>query len=256
MNDKPKFKPFGWILAVLLFFLGLVLLLFLRGYSFSAYICFGLSALVVCYKLTALLEAKSVTAAKVLRTLLTLFLCLGLMAAAITCAIVYRGSLGEPDTECDYIIVLGAGVHGTEPSLSLQNRIDAAYEYLTAHPDTICVVSGGQGPDEGISEAYCMYRELTEMGIDPSRVWMEDRSTSTMENLQFSLDIIRDRTGTQPTEVGIVSSEYHLYRAGLMAADLGLTSHGIPAHTTWLSLRVNYFLREIAGVWFYELFGG
>ena len=164
------------------------------------------------------------------------------------------GDEGEPDL--DYIVVLGAGVNGTVPSLSLRERINAAYDYLTAHPDSIAVVSGGKGNGEDITEALCMYNELTKMGIDGSRVWMEDKATSTFENLQFSMALIEERTGSRPASVGIVSSEYHLFRAGLFADAQNVDSIGIPATTTWPHLRINYFIREIIAVWHYIVFGG
>jgi uncharacterized SAM-binding protein YcdF (DUF218 family) len=78
-----------------------------------------------------------------------------------------------------------------------------------------------------------------ELGIDGSRLWLEERSTSTLENLEFSLDVIESKTGTRPTEAGIVSSEYHLFRAGLMAKDKGFEATGIPAKTGWFSLWAN-----------------
>ena len=107
-----------------------------------------------------------------------------------------------------------------------------------------------------MTEAQCMYRELVDMGIDGSRIWMEDRSTSTRENLRFSLDIIESRTGVRPETIGVLSSEYHLFRAGLFAKDEGVDAVGIPARTTYPILFVNYFLREIAGVCHYYGFGG
>ena len=153
-------------------------------------------------------------------------------------------------------MVLGAGVNGTVPSLSLKERLNAAYDYLIAHPDAVCVVSGGQGRGEDITEALCMFTDLTDRGIAPERVWMEDRATSTRENIRFSLDLIEEKTGTRPAEIGLVSSEYHLYRAGLLARAEQVMSFGIPAKTSWVTLRVNYFLREIAAVWYYTIFGG
>ena len=153
-------------------------------------------------------------------------------------------------------MVLGAGVNGTVPSLSLRERINAAYDYLTAHPDSVAVVSGGKGNGEDITEALCMYNELTKMGIDGSRVWMEDQATSTFENLKFSMALIEAQTGSRPASVGIVSSEYHLFRAGLFADAQNVESLGIPATTTWPHLRVNYFIREIIAVWHYIVFGG
>ena len=251
MKDRIPFPIRPWLPAIGFLVLGLAICVFIPSYRFSGYILLGLAAVLVCYRLLAILGVTHLALAHNLRRVLTVCLCLGLLAAAITFGFVFQGSLGDTEAECQYIIVLGAGVNGTEPSLTLRERINAAYDYLTAHPDTICIVSGGQGWNEDISEAACMQRELTEMGIDPERIWMEDKSTSTIENLEFTLAIIEEKTGTRPSHLGIVSSEYHLYRAGLMAADRGLTSTGIPAATSWLSLRINYFLREIVAVWYY-----
>ena len=150
--------------------------------------------------------------------------------------------------------MLGAGVNGSKPSLSLQERIQAAYAYLTAHPNTIAVLSGGQGSGEDITEATCMYGELTAMGIDGSRLLLEEKSSSTMENLTFTMELLQAQSGSRPARVGIVSSEYHLFRAGLFAKALGVESVGIPAKTTWVSLRLNYYLREVAAVWKYLVF--
>ena len=101
-----------------------------------------------------------------------------------------------------------------------------------------------------------MFHELTLRGIEPERLWLESRSTSTWENLKFSLDIIEEKTGTRPGSIGLISSEYHLFRAGLFAKDCGVETVGIPAATSWESIRLNYFLREVAGVWHYILLGG
>lgn len=194
--------------------------------------------------------------AKSLRTVLLSVVLWGLAAAICTGAFIVQSSFGQSETSCKYIVVLGAKVNGTHPSLTLSERIQAAYDYLQANPNTICIASGGQGPDEGISEGQCIYNKLTEMGIASERIWIENKSTSTMENLDFSLDLIEEKTGARPDSVGLVSSEYHLFRAGLMAADCGITAVGIPAQTGWLSLRINYYMREVAGVWFYMIFGG
>lgn len=147
------------------------------------------------------------------------------------------------------MIVLGAGVNGTQPSLILWERLEATRAFLQSNEDAICVVSGGQGPGEDITEAACMQAYLVEHGIDPERIWMEEKATSTWENIGFSLELIEEKTGQRPQTAGIVSNEFHLYRAGLMAQRQQLTAVGIPAETSWVSLRVNYFLREIAAVW-------
>lgn len=249
----PKIS-LGWVAAIILLLLG-IWVRSIPGFSFSALILWGTGAVVVCYQLLRILGKKHKKPAKILHRCLTVCLCIGILAAVITGCFVFRGALGDPQQECQYVIVLGAGVNGTVPSLSLRERINAAYEYLAAHPDAICVVSGGQGRNEDISEAQCMFRELTAMGIEAERVWMEDKATSTRENLRYSLTLIEQRTGSRPASVGVISSEYHLFRAGLLAGDEGVEAVGIPAETSWISLRLNYFLREIAGVWAYWLLG-
>jgi uncharacterized SAM-binding protein YcdF (DUF218 family) len=85
---------------------------------------------------------------------------------------------------------------------------------------------------------------------------MEDKSTSTRENIAFSLALIAEKTGQRPLKAGVLSSEYHMYRAKLVAREQGLEAIEIPARTSWFSLRINYFLREIVAVWYYVILGG
>lgn len=226
------------------------------GYSFSALVCVGLLGLCVFYNMARLLRERFPRTVKVVKNVVTGILCAGLLVALVTEALIVRASFGEPEPDCQYVVVLGAKVRNDGPSVSLQNRIDGAYEFLTTHPGTIAIVSGGQGTDEPMSEAQCMYQGLVEMGIDPQRVWMEDQATSTWENLIFSLDLIQQRTGQRPEKIGLLSSEYHLFRAGMFARDLGVQAQGIPARTTILSQKINHFMREVAGVWHYIILGG
>ena len=250
---KPRL---GWALVLVFFLLGLFTKVALVGYSFSAYLLWGCSALLVCYQLLNRLASRNPKLAIAFRRILTVGIILVVTAGLITGGIIMSASTGSPQTACDYVVVLGAGVNGTVPSLSLRERIHAAYDYLTKFPEAVCVVSGCQGDGEDITEALCIYNELTAMGLSPDRVWMEEYATNTRENLQLSLDIIEARTGIRPTKIGIVSSEYHLFRAGLFARELQVESFGIPARTSWFSLRLNYYLREIAAVWYYTILGG
>lgn len=235
--------------------LGLILFIAFPGFDFSGLIFLGLGGVILLYWLLARLSRTGRKGAKLMTLLLTLCLALGLTAAGITGGEILRASRGAPETDCPYLVVLGAGVNGTKPSLSLQNRLDAAYAYLAAHPDTLCVVSGGQGGGEDISEAECMFRELTARGIGESRILKEEAAVNTRENIRFSLDLIAQRTGTRPDTIGLVSSEYHLCRASHFARAEGVTAVGIPGETSWFLLKVNYLLREIAAMWYYRLFG-
>ena len=183
-------------------------------------------------------------------------LCIGLLVVGVTEFFILRASFGDPREHCDYAVVLGAKVRTTGPSASLWDRIYGARDYLEEHPEVIAIVSGGQGNDEPMTEAQAMYDELVKLGIDPDRLWIEDQATSTWENLNFALNLIEEKTGVRPEKIGIVSSEYHLFRASLFADACGVESVGIPARTSVFTQRINHFMREVAGVWHYLILGG
>ena len=69
------------------------------------------------------------------------------------------------------------------------------------------------------------------------------------------MEVIGAATGEHPIEIGVISSEYHIFRATRFARDLGLQPVGIPAKTSWVTLRINYYLREIVAVWKYWVLG-
>ena len=156
-----------------------------------------------------------------------------------------------PD-DLDYIIVLGAHVKGDVASKTLAKRIDAAAAYLAANPDTIAIVSGGKGDGENISEAQCMKDGLTERGIDAARIIMEDCSTSTEENISFSTRIIDSRS--KGATIGVVTSNFHIFRAVKVCAKQGYEVCGIPAKSDNI-LFVNYIFREFFAVVRYRMTG-
>lgn len=228
----------------------------LPGRGFLPLVLLCLIGVVVFYGVCRPLRKKYPKTVKVVRMVFTVCLIAGILVLGATEALIIKASFGSPQAEIDYLVVLGAKVNPDGPSVSLQDRIDAAYEYLCGHPDVIAIVSGGKGSDEPMSEAECMYQSLVAKGIDAERIWMEDKATSTWENLNFSLDLIEERTGQRPEKLGVLSSEYHLFRAGLFARRCGVEFAGVPASTSLPSVKLNYFLREIAGVWHYIILGG
>ena len=228
----------------------------LNGYSFSALVCLALTGIIGFYTYFPKIFRKFPGFTRMVTRMFTIILCIGLTIFALTEAVIIHASFGSQDSDFDYLLVLGAKVRVTGPSLSLQNRIDKAYEYLVEHPDAVAILSGGMGEDEPVTEAACMYDRLVTKGINPKRLWKEEQATSTWENLKFTLDLVEQKTGTRPTKLGVVSSEYHLFRASLFAREHGVEFVGIPAETTKISLKINYFLREVAGVWHYILLGG
>ena len=140
-----------------------------------------------------------------------------------------------------YVLILGAKLFGDRPSLSLQNRLDVALEYLYSHPEVEVIVSGGQGEDEDIPEAQSMRNYLMVHGIDESRILMEDRSTNTYENLKFSMDLYDVKHAV------VVSNTYHLYRTKIIARRLGMKMEALAAETPSRSKKKMY-VREYAAI--------
>ena len=238
------------ILAALLLLLAVFFRFALIGYAFTAYACAGAAVVLLLYELCARRGLRR------LRLALTIALCLGFVCFLIAEIPVIRASRGDAETGADYLIVLGAGVNGSEPSLSMVNRLEAALEYLNAHPECVAVVSGGQGPGEDITEAEAMRAWLSRQGVTGERIVMEEQATTTAENLRYSFDLIRARDGgMEETSIAVVSSEYHLYRAEAMARRLGVNVSGVAGRTSLLVLRANYFLREAFAVWYLWVFG-
>ena len=156
-------------------------------------------------------------------------------AVALVCAVAVLTSgymltgLIQTGHRNETVLVLGCSVKGERPSRMLRQRIEAATEYLEKNPDSKAVLSGGQGPDEKISEAECMRRELVRRGIAADRLYLEDRSTSTEENVAFSAKII-EQNGLN-RHVTVVTSDFHCRRGMLLCQRAGLTASSTPAAT-------------------------
>ena len=147
---------------------------------------------------------------------------------------------GSPQT----VIVLGCQVLDGEPSPMLALRIGKAEEYLAAHPDAVCIATGGKGSNEEISEAECIRRCLVRDGIDESRIYTEDMSVDTTENIRFSNEIIDMED--LPRDVVVVSECYHIFRGSRQARLNGLRATGIyPDPAPVIKTMPSYWLREI-----------
>ena len=170
----------------------------------------------------------------------------GFLLLGLEVFIINRGRSDMTPLPADAVIVLGAGVNGTEPSLSLRTRLDAALDYLEAHPEIPVVLTGGTGYGEEISEAACMYDYLTAHGVEPGRLILEDQASNTAENFALSKPLLYE-AGVDPAEgrVAVVTNDFHIARAELIAAREGYGDVvGIPAPLPWVHLEINYTLRE------------
>jgi len=174
-----------------------------------------------------------VSAATALGALLLIF--------AVTEVLIGWSALTSTRQAVDYVIVLGAKVRGTELSNSLRERLDRAVEYAEANPNTILVLSGGQGDDKIMSEARAMYEYLQYNGIEKERLLIEDQSSNTVQNISFSRKVIerhefykaqaaqaslkesyRERSEADPVKVAVLTSNYHLFRAKSIARKQGI----------------------------------
>lgn len=238
----------GFIIsAAMIFAVALFLRFALIGYSFLAYCLMCAAAVVLIY---GFLVWKKL---KVLIIILTVLLLLGFILFLTMEIPVIIDSFGDKDVDADYIIVLGAGVNGSVPSLSMVNRMTPTIDYLEAHPDCVAILTGGQGEGENLNEAQAMFDYLTARGISPEQLIMEDKATSTEENLKFSFAIIGSELDS--STIAVVSSEYHLHRAKTMAKMLGVEVYGIPGRTSYPVLMINYFIREAFGMVHLKVFG-
>lgn len=198
-------------------------------------------------KIAAGLQAvNSHTAGRVTVGTVTVILLLGICWCLVLSGMMLYGAHKKPSGSPNAAVVLGCKVRGTVPSLMLSRRISRAYEMLVQYPEMIAVVSGGQGRNEDISEAACMASELMRRGIPAERIVLEDKSTSTSENLRFSKALLEERGISG--EILIVTDGFHERRAQLLAKYEGiLQTAAASAYTSWY-LMPTYVVREWFGL--------
>ena len=194
----------------------------------------------------------------------------GVVALAVLCVLVFLGAASSDKKNLDYVIVLGARVKEHTVSNSLKKRLDKAIEYAQENPDTILVLSGGRGPGEDVSEAEVMRQYLEYNGVRPEQLLIEDRSVSTVENIAYSKVVIEEhrnrdkkelvpltrRTTSvpyaiapdKPLEIGVLTSNFHIYRARLTAEKWGIENvYGISADSDPV-LFIHLCVRECASI--------
>lgn len=176
---------------------------------------------------------------------------IGIIIIGIVLGIIIKHGVNKPKNGADYVIVLGAQVRGTRPSLNLAKRLDKACEYLDKNLNTKVIVSGGQGPGEDITEAEAMKNYLLEKGIDENRIIVENKSVNTHENIKFSKKIINN----DKAKIVIVTSSFHVYRGVRIAKRQGITSvEGLGSSIKWYTVP-NLYLREAVAILKYLVCG-
>ncbi|MGN1317546.1 MAG: YdcF family protein [Lachnospirales bacterium] len=145
----------------------------------------------------------------------------------------------------DALIVLGCGLHGSNLSKNLKDRLDTAIDYYNNNPSALIIVSGGQGPQEDITEAEAMKDYLLKNNIPENNIIMEDKSTSTNENFKFSKKILDEKLDYDYT-VSYITNDFHIYRAGKLAKLNNLNAKGYGAPTEFYSIFPNYLRESLA----------
>ena len=180
----------------------------------------------------------------VLRRVFGVIVLIGIVFFIIVEGLIISRFHDKGKSNLDYIIVLGAQMKQAGPSAVLKFRLDAAYDYLVENENTICILSGGQGSNEPCSEAEGMYQYLTDRGIAPERLIMEDQSTNTSENIAYSMALI----GKNDISVGIVTNNFHVFRGVRLAKAAGLQDVcGIAARSNFY-FQLNNMVREFFGI--------
>ncbi len=162
-----------------------------------------------------------------------------------------------PAFDRDCILILGCQITkaGTVTPL-LQGRADRALDFARMQEDSqgpalLFIPSGGQGPDEVVPEAEAIRRYLREKGVPEDRILAEDQSANTYENLRNSAALIRERLGGREPRIAFSTTNYHVFRAGILARQLGLQAEGIGSPTRsyfW----INAFIREFIATMYSE----
>ncbi|MGN1481136.1 YdcF family protein [Porcipelethomonas sp.] len=183
------------------------------------------------------------TGGKIVIISVSVIVAAGIIYAAVLTGLMINACVKSPENS-QAVVVLGCKVKGDSPSRMLRRRLDAAAEFLSEHEDVFCIVSGGKGDDEQISEAQAMQTYLVQKGISEERIIMEDQSVSTYENLENSCRILKEMGITG--DIAIVTDGFHQYRAGFIADRFGYDTSAINSVTDFYNATMTptYYVRE------------
>jgi uncharacterized SAM-binding protein YcdF (DUF218 family) len=198
--------------------------------------------LVSVLKLTILRDRKLVQN-KILKNTLKLLIALFLISFIVVEGLIICLSKSQDDKNVQYLIILGAAVHGQTISLSLQERLDKGIDYLNKYKDTKVIVSGGKGNGEDIAEADAMRMYLVKNGIDTNRILEEAQSVSTATNFKYSKMLLEKQGFDMNKEIMIVTNDFHMLRAKMIAKKIGFKAYGLSCNTPDI-VKINCYLRE------------
>lgn len=247
-NRKKYLYIFSEIIGILLILYYLLLKLMFGFVAFSS-VFFMLGVILLIYGFVELKFKIDIWGhiPKVLKIIITTLFAIGLVIfIGIESLIIYNGYHHDVERP-DYVVVLGAGLRGNTISASLLYRLETALDFHEMYPDVKIVVSGGQGEGESMSEALAMRNFLVDNGVDPNLIIMENKSTNTYENFLYTKNVLEKETGKNDFRITIISNNFHMYRAKILAKEVGFNTYSYSAPSNKLSALV-FYTREFFAV--------
>ena len=181
---------------------------------------------------------------KVLMSILSCLVAVGVVTAATLVGIMIKYSFASPPENAT-VVILGCRVHGTRPSTMLYDRMNTALKYIKENPDSYIIASGGKGQGEDISEAQAIKTYLLDQGVAKEKIFVEDKSVNTDENIKFSSKIIEDNNLN--TKIAVATDSFHQFRAWYFAKENGFESSAISCKTRWY-FSASYYSRELLAI--------
>ena len=177
-----------------------------------------------------------------MKRLFKFFLFVGFCLIILIQSLIFASQKNDMDTYENYVLVLGAKANNGNLSKTLINRLDTTIEYLNKHKTTKAVLCGGKENNNEFSQAEYMQKYLIEKGIDKDRLILETKSKNTFENIKFALE----KLDKKPSEIMVISSSYHLFRAKLILYRFGVLAKTVPAKTPTGAFVSSYFRETFA----------
>ena len=231
-----------WLLAALCLLLGTLMRFVYTAVRFTGFLLWCAAVTLALFALLTRWKERRRGALWARRVLLAMLAAGFALFAVLECRVL-SWSRTDYETDVSAVIVLGAGVNGRTPSLSLRTRLDAALDYIQDKPGVPVVVSGSQGRGEDISEAQCMYDWLTSRGVPPERVILEEQAYDTEQNVRYSKALLSGMGIGEDSSVAIVTSGYHLCRASRLWGE-GAVPVAARMPARYFPISINYYIRE------------
>jgi len=242
LKKQSLLKNMNLMIGVVFIVYYIYIKLVFGGLAFSNFFLYLGIILIVCNYIAEKLKKN-----QLMYTMLKVFSIIFLIIFIIAESLMIGYPKNNIKDDSDYLIILGASVKKTTPSLTLKARLDSAIEYLSkTNDDCYIVVSGGRGDGEHISEALAMKNYLIENSIDEGRIVMEDNSTNTFENFKYSKEKIEKHSNKNIRDltIKVVTTDFHSFRSSILSKRNGYKNVTFYTSKSKASFIPVYYTRE------------